>query len=238
MGKHLIPFAGRNYSGFQNQNLLWVDRNAYVMDNHRAAFWCWMQHLDLSKHHSLLHIDRHYDALASNLPTWIQNLPPLNGITVSQYLSHQYNLGGTSLPLFSWDNYLSIYLELFGSSIDRFVCLTHKDGDRPNFNQLEEPELWLVPENLDFWLAKKNAPWIVNIDLDYFFYESGEDYKPMFAIEYIEETCDRIKHAIDAGLVSAITVCLTPTDFTPGWQETIDLADRICRRLNINFPSI
>ena len=41
----LVPFKGRNTSGIYEQNFLWRDGAVYVMDNHRAALWCWIQHL-------------------------------------------------------------------------------------------------------------------------------------------------------------------------------------------------
>lgn len=49
MSSHLIPFRGRNHSGPINQNLLWHYRNIYLMDNHRAALWCWQQEINLIK---------------------------------------------------------------------------------------------------------------------------------------------------------------------------------------------
>lgn len=61
MSEWLVPFARRNASGAYNQNFLWRDGNTYVMDNHRAALWCWLQHITPGERLSLLHIDCHTD---------------------------------------------------------------------------------------------------------------------------------------------------------------------------------
>lgn len=45
-GEWLVPFKGRCYSGHYEQNFLWRHGNVYVMDNHRTALWCWLQHVD------------------------------------------------------------------------------------------------------------------------------------------------------------------------------------------------
>jgi hypothetical protein len=45
-GKWLVPFRGRNASKVYNQNFLWRYESVYVMDNHRAAMWCWLRHIN------------------------------------------------------------------------------------------------------------------------------------------------------------------------------------------------
>ena len=58
-GEWLVPFKGRNASGVYNRNFPWRSGTVYVMDNHRAAMWCWLQHVDPGQAHSLFHMDRH-----------------------------------------------------------------------------------------------------------------------------------------------------------------------------------
>jgi hypothetical protein len=48
-GEWPVDFRGRNRSGPYNQNFLWRRDSVYVMDNHRAAFWCWLQRIDPRK---------------------------------------------------------------------------------------------------------------------------------------------------------------------------------------------
>ncbi len=50
-------------SGCYNMNFLFNNGKFYIMDNHLAAAWCWLQKIDTSKRYGLFHIDRHYDLL-------------------------------------------------------------------------------------------------------------------------------------------------------------------------------
>jgi len=44
----LVPFTGRNESDVWSQNFVWKKDNIYIMDNHRAALWCWLKQLNAS----------------------------------------------------------------------------------------------------------------------------------------------------------------------------------------------
>ena len=126
-----LPFKGRNSSGTYNQNFVWKSGTVYVMDNHRAALWCWLQELDLQTEHSILHIDRHNDTLQSQLSEWMTSLPAWD-CTLEEYLEKMCpSQIANEYPLFRWDNYLSIYLEEFGRNIDQCIFATHGEGDEP-----------------------------------------------------------------------------------------------------------
>jgi hypothetical protein len=43
---------------------------------------------------------------------------------------------------------------------------------------------------------------------------------------------------MDQGAVKVVTLCLTPNNFTPGWQACIDLSARILRILGVQYPQI
>lgn len=239
MGTHIIPFKGRHHSGASNQNLLWKSGSVYLMDNHRAALWCWLQEIDLStKPHSILHIDRHYDALDANLKTHLSALPNLDNITIDQFLSCSLKLNGEISPLFRWDNYLAIHLEFFKNTLVQLLCVTHQDGDKPKSRNMMEPKPSDLPFNVDHWLRDASAPWIVNLDLDFFYFEVEETWKPMFSQDYIDEFCENLKLAIDRGVVAAVTVCLTPDGYTPGWQSCVDLSKRLFKNLGVEHPNI
>ncbi|MBY5315450.1 UPF0489 family protein [Rhizobium leguminosarum] len=233
---HIIPYAGRNHSGPVTQNLLWQDGNIYLMDNHRAALWCWQQKLDLySQPHSLMHIDRHYDALRAGVH--VRKMPNLRTISAANYLADTFQLSSGRIPRFRWDNYLSIYLRVFRKQLRTLRLLTHRDGDRPRFNPMFESEPDELPENVDFWLER--GPWIVNIDLDYFFCADAHGgWVQMMTDAYIDETFAGLKKAIDEGHVAVVTLCLTPSGYTPGWTECVRLSKRIFKILGARHPRI
>jgi hypothetical protein len=237
-GEWLVPFKGRNHSGWYDQNFLWRYKNLYVMDNHRAAFWCWLQHIDPHQPHALFHIDRHYDTLGSRLDTWLKHLPASLYISIDDYLAHSYEdeSGLGSIPVFAWGNYLSIYLALFGKSVTLSRWATHRDGDKPNHARMMEMELWEIPENMDYWLDPESKPWIMNIDLDYFFWNDSEAPGLMVSDAYLERCFEPIRKKMDDGTIGVTTICLTPDEgFTGGWQPSEMLAKRVLEILGVDF---
>ncbi|MEZ5681956.1 MAG: UPF0489 family protein [Erythrobacter sp.] len=243
-GRHLIPYKGRGYSGSVNQNLLWQHGNAYLMDNHRAALWCWQQQLDLrSASHSLLHIDRHTDCLAANLQSHVVAMPDISTTSIGEYLGATVMLGGESHALFRWDNYLSIYLKVFRESVESVLSIDHSDGDAPDHPRVHRPRPDLAPENISYWLSETPTQWIVNVDLDFFFFRTedrlgNEIWQSLYSNEYVDALFDQIRNVQESGGVRVITICMTPTDFTPGWQECIELGARAFRILGRDYPTL
>lgn len=48
-------------SGTHSLNFLGQDRNIYVMDNHLAAGWCWLNSLNPNEQYNFFHVDQHQD---------------------------------------------------------------------------------------------------------------------------------------------------------------------------------
>ena len=48
-------------SGKAQLNFLFQQDKFYIMDNHLAAGWCWLNELDKTKSYNLFHIDQHWD---------------------------------------------------------------------------------------------------------------------------------------------------------------------------------
>jgi hypothetical protein len=238
-GEWLVRFRGRKASGMFEQNFVWRHGNIYVMDNHRAAMWCWMQHVEPRKPHALFHIDRHPDTLQSRMNEWLANLPRSWNISIEEYLTQTYVLEGAghALPVFSWDNYLSIYLALFGENITSCYFATHRDGDNPNHERAMHVDVWDVPFNLNYWLGGGVSPWIVNIDLDYFFCDGENDRaQRMLADVYIDQCMDVVGQKMQDGTIAVTTIALTPVErLTGGWEPSEALAARVLACLGIEF---
>jgi len=230
-----LAFKGRGQAGTYGQNFVWKHRNVYVMDNHRAALWCWLQEVDLERPHSLFHIDRHSDALSSRLDEWLQNLPPWSA-TLEDYLSHSYTSDCGSLPVIRWDNYLSIYLAEFGENIDKFQFSTHGDGDDPQHPHVLKPKVWDLPANMEYWLDQSDSPWIMNIDIDYFFWGCMDESGRMLADDYLDTAFSPVRRAIENGAIAVTTVCLTPDlPYTPGWTDSERVAEKLLSVLGFDF---
>jgi hypothetical protein len=237
MSEWLVDFRGQNRSGLLN--FLWRRGSVYVMDNHRVALWCWLQHIDPRTPHSLFHIDQHYDTLQSELE---REYLPAWDIGLNEYLNHRYRIEGGPcselINLFRWDNYLAIYFDTFGESIKDACFATHGKGQEPNF-QIREFQPWQLPEDLDYELSPECAPWIVNIDLDYFFWRASDPSEnaagQMFSTEYIRRLSSALRRRIADGTVAVTTICLTPGNFTGGWPPAEQLMEDFLGGIGISF---
>lgn len=234
---HLIPYKGRNHSGCTDQNLLWAHDNTYIMDNHRAAAWCWVRHLKLNQQFSILHIDKHYDLLQSRLDAWQASTPPMATLSIERYLELEYNLDGIGMtPVIRWDNYFSIFMKQRESFLQRAYFLTHYEGDKPWFEACEK-DFWEAIDNLAYWLDD-DAPWIVNVDMDYFFAKQGENqYFQIFSDYFIGRLGTEVHQANRAGRVNCITLALSP-EMCGGWEPALHALEVFGHGLSMSLPDL
>ncbi|MDO8653447.1 MAG: UPF0489 family protein [Undibacterium sp.] len=232
----LVPFKGRNPSGSTTQNFLWRQGNVYIMDNHRAALWCWLQEIIETNRVALLHIDEHYDTLYSRIEEWKLHLPSLVGLSIDEYLALEYEAEFGATKIIRWDTYLSLFLECFPNHISKSIFITHKNGDKPRTPHANFPDVWELAANVEYWINDFDGQWVINVDLDYFFCDHNEKQILLFSDEYIDAIFCAIRKCYDAGKVVCITICLTPDDgYTGGWEPAEKLCSRICRILGISF---
>lgn len=232
----LVPFKGRNHSGATKQNFLWKEGNVYIMDNHRAALWCWIQEIALTNRVNLLHIDEHYDALCSQIDEWKASLPELRDISIEDYLALEYDSELGTVPVIRWDNYLSLFLNCFPEQVGKLILATHEVGDKPLAPHAMYPRHWCLPNNIEHWLSDGNDHWLVNVDLDYFFCDQDNQRKLMFSDDYISAVFGAIRRCREAGRIACITLCLTPDEeYTGGWPQVEELCTRACAILGVDF---
>ncbi len=236
MATWLVPFKGRKLSGVYNQNFVWQHDNVYIMDNHRAALWCWVQHIMPREEVNLIHIDQHSDTLYSRIGTWVDRCPDLWSIDLDEYLNFIHEISmGSGVPLFRWDNYASIFLEKHGHFIDTCIFATHNKGDKPRHRQVQYYDPWTVPANLEYWLNESKRLWICNIDLDYFVYRSFDDKQvELFSNDYFLELFTAVRNQTRHGTIKVLTICLSP-ECCGGWEMAESLCYRACEILGLDF---
>lgn len=235
---HIIPNKGRNTSTHYTLNLLCNHGKAYIMDNHLAASWCWLQKINIKNQYNLFHIDRHYDLLQSQIDWWIEELKKTNfdfqRVSISDLTSIKYSPPGShpeSFPLFRWDNYLTILLKLYPDLISTSYFATHKDGDTIEELDMYEPAIDELQENLSYWInSNSKNKWIVNIDIDYFFIDTEENRFQFLTDEYVLKIADEIKKSWDN--IEVLTIALSP-ELCGGWDNAVRVARIITEHLNI-----
>jgi hypothetical protein len=223
----------RQGSGACHLNFLWKYNSIYIMDNHRAALWCWLQELSEQKY-NLLHIDRHYDTLNCGIDEWQKKSPDVKALTLEEYLDLSYSIGNDKFPLVRWDNYLSLFLKFFKHMINYCFFITHNQGDKPDFNDQAEFILWDIADNLEFWIKGYCNKWIVNIDFDYFFFKYEEEYLLLFSTKFIDAIFKSIKNQLDNGVISVLTVSLSP-ECCGGWDNAEEVLERFCNIMKVDF---
>jgi len=215
----VVSFKGRGSSGAFNQNFIYQSDNVYVMDNHRAALWCWLDfYKNKIKEVSVFHLDRHSDTLQSNLASWVSQAtsPTHVGTMDIQTYLNTADSGFPSSKLFRWDNYLSIFLDMYQSDV--FCCdYSVYEGDAINHPSAARKEPWDLPENLSYWLS--GGKWILNIDLDYFFHEVDSTYKPMYSEEYLRDLFTEVAIIAKRNSEVVVTICFSP-ECCGGWSNS------------------
>lgn len=206
------------------------------MDNHRAALWCWLRHINLKHEYGLFHIDAHYDS-SSISDDEMKNIPDISELSFKNYLDMRtHGPFDKEIPMIRWDNYLYFYQVRYGSQIKEFLTATHKLGDEPiSTTQWAEIHMSQLPQKLDEFLEyyAENG-WILNVDLDYFFTKLTDGYGKMHSQYYISSTFNVIKKHLVSGKVICLTICLSP-ECCGDWYAAEQICYELCDVLEINF---
>jgi hypothetical protein len=206
MKKYLIPLVNRGFSGPSEDNVLWREKNIYVMDNHRLALWCWFQEIDKNERYNLFHIDAHPDMSESALSYFNHDL---FNMTLDEFRSTWQK--DINSPLFRWDNYLEVFLKNYSENIGVTISATHQLGSSKELS--EEVKAYDLVASMDAIFSGKkyvnDLSWIVNLDLDYFF--SARPLKlPLFSDEYVESIAQSLRLGLESGMIKVLTIALSP----------------------------
>lgn len=232
MGEWLVEFQGRNHSTAIKLNFLWREGNVFVMDNHRAALWCWLDLLKDAAEVSLFHVDRHFDALFSADDYAHFPHDEFEGLSIDEYLSRGYDNDFFAVtPLFRWDNYLGLFSEKYRDRVSVWAFATHGKGTPPQGISYAAYEPWEFPETI----GKMQGKWIFNLDLDYFFSRLGNnEMGRLFTDEYIREWGRALGLKIDDGTVAVLTISLSP-ECAAGWDGAERALSLVMEGLGMDF---
>lgn len=228
IGKHegeILPHAQQC-----SVNLLWQENNVYVMDNHLAAGWCWLQICNPSGSYNFMHIDQHTDDCCCLSEEQIKDefQSPIIGSDLDSYCNLSYEKYGERVQLFQCERYIRPLSVIYPSWFGQCVFATHQKRNLIKIQELVEKKQLVdhlhTPQHIehtdvvDSILRIKDTrnKWIVNIDLDYLF----QDEEQILSNDFFYEIGDAIKKVRDN--IQIITIALS-TPWCNGLTNSLEI---------------
>ena len=175
-----ILFEGENNEGLWSDrshstvNFLWNENNVYVMDNHLAAGWCWLQICSSNEAYNFLHIDQHSDDV--DLVPDKYNIDLLRNTLLNTSIEEYSNIHIEDFQIFNCDSYIRPIARAFPKWFEecKFAISCQHKIFLNNYNgphdYLNKPAFIYAQEVLELLKdLKTDKRWIVNIDLDYLY---------------------------------------------------------------------
>lgn len=222
---------------YTDLNLLWKSDFApiYIMDNHLAATWCWMQECNPNEKYNFMHIDKHSDLKGCGYTENIEFLRVTPKISFIDYEKITY-FNHEEYQFFQWDNYIRACHFLFPNWFNTNFFYTQEDNlsfandwgyvafpsqtlealcVRQGITQYIKEQKTLTNDvviDKNMWKKK----WIVNIDLDFFWDFDGIK---VFDDQFIMDLGKRISKAMSN--IQVLTIALSPS-CCRSWDNAID----------------
>ena len=215
----------KNYSGlasfcFSNV-FLWQSGNVFVMDNHMAALWGWLQACDPKKKYNFMHIDRHYDMLECFKNEDLEPIRHNPKISFEEFSQLKRDDG--EFQVFRWDDYIMAGYVLYPDWFHTNIFRTCQEGDigkswghKPMKIREENPLFmeWCIEqyigepsEYLDGFSGNDfKLPWIVNLDLDVFY--TSDSHIKVFSDDYIMRIAELLQQNFEN--IAALTIAISP----------------------------
>jgi len=230
----LIDVQPRIGSYCFDTNLLYKKENIYLMDNHRMAAWCWVNHIDENEKYIVVHIDKHYDTLGNQMNEWTKPIKKgLKNLSLAEYDSIEYQK--TTLDrykIFRWDNYIPIFHHYYSNLVSEYVFYTHNQGNISK--ELEKHITHCPAHNLinDFYdcFSEYEEKLIINLDIDYFFC-SNPNYFMLFSNYAIKRLIEGImKLVVDRKNI--LTIAMSP-ECCGGWKNSLEFMNKYFSKYGI-----
>ncbi len=125
---------GRHTSRDFNLNFVAQEDKTFVMDNHLAALWCWLQKIDTSRQYNLFHIDRHIDFDTVEMTDLIREILNKNidikNLAIRELAKQTFRLSDERVEkFFRWNNYFAVFNKLFPDVLtDKKYFAIHTDS--------------------------------------------------------------------------------------------------------------
>jgi len=228
-----IVDSGR-YVAATTLNFVWRHdtRPIYIMDNHRAALWCWMRELAENEPYNLIHIDEHWDLADPQLGdeefTALQEADTLEDF-VAVRDPHPF---GRGCPAIRFDNFIAPLLRLRPGLRQGLFHVSQKLYQSAvwdeRFRRCTEKNL--IPQIR----AAKVGRHLLNLDLDYFFEDDPLLLKRRRASDEVVSGFIRtLKGLLQPD--SVVTIALSPK-CCGGYHNAVAVCGVVCKSLEIEVP--
>lgn len=250
-----LPRDYMNQSSFcYRNNFLWQNENVYVMDNHLAAAWCWLQQCDTSARYNFLHIDRHRD-LAKCFKD--EDLQPMVDNPYMSFADFLRIKRSDDIQLFRWDNFIQASYVMHPAWFQTNVFLTQKEGNIGTswgHNQIDivENDVLYMDHYIQHLIGEEKEPsyfrkeddidnkWIVSLDLDVF-YTKNEEHVQLFSDDFIRLVAKKLNDYM--GNIQVLTIALSPDccggdDIGDKWNNAFQVLNIISEEVALlnSFP--
>ena len=227
----------QNNDGVHDLGFLYKADKVYIMDNHMAAAWCWLNKLDVAKKYNFFHIDRHYDLINNESPQHLKSLEISNKLNIEDYITLQVEntCAACNKQLFRYDNYIMHLFYLLPNLFRQKNFATHNDGSIPERFDIDYAiSVDSLPKEFDYQIEYNQGDnWILNLDIDYFFTDlNSTEYIQFLDEEYIDALCRSILKVYNK--IDVITIAMSPY-FCNGWTNSKRITERITKNLGINI---
>ena len=218
----------------------------YIMDNHLAAAWCWMQECNTNEKYNFMHIDQHDDlgvrGFANNI-AFIRTNPQ---ISLEEYCEKTYSTLVGTFKSFQCDNYITachyLFPNWFNTNLfyytDRCIKGSTQGSGYENFSEQKKDEGYIIQDikrfveeqvfpssELDIDESMQKKKWIVNLDLDFFWDKRGNR---IFDDQFVYDLGITISNAMKN--IQILTIALSPK-WCGGWKNAIE-----CSRTLLSNP--
>lgn len=217
-------------SNSENLNFLLRYPKAYVMDNHLAAGWGWLQELNPQKTYCLFHIDQHEDLCNGGDYSLYRHLRENPHVSIKDYTGLEFMSDHIKYKVFRWDTYIKQVQRLFPNWFAKcyFSCpnIVRDNSTNMSLNICYNPTPFELYENIDYWVRQEQCDFIFNLDLDYFFNKGMR----IFSDDYIKSFAQDLNKAMDK--IAVLTIALSP-ECCGGWGNSIGVFNLLAEELNV-----
>lgn len=215
-------------SGSENLNFLLHYPKTYIMDNHLAAGWGWLQELDSKESYCFFHIDQHDDLCDGGNYDLFVHLKGNPHISIEDYTNLEFCREQFKYKVFRWDNYIRQIQYLFPQwfSESSFACHERVCDKHPLLNIHYNPTPFELYDNIEYWVGRESKDFIFNLDIDYFFSKG----MCIFSDGYIKSFAQELNRAMRK--IAVLTIALSP-ECCGGWANSIRVFNILAEELDV-----